>query len=56
MGNKESEQKKEFEVEINHPRFSKSKIISNTSSKLLQTTQSIDEKEYDKWKASLLKY
>lgn len=56
MGNKEIEQKKEFEVEINHPRFSKSKIVSNSSSKLLQTSQSIDEKEYDSWKTALLKY
>jgi hypothetical protein len=28
MGNKESEHSKEIEIEINHPRFSKSKIIA----------------------------
>jgi hypothetical protein len=27
MGNKESEQVKDFDIEINHPRFMKSKIV-----------------------------
>jgi hypothetical protein len=30
MGNQKSEQKKEFEIEINHPRLTKSKIIATT--------------------------
>lgn len=28
MGNQKSEQRKEFEIEINHPRLTKSKIIA----------------------------
>jgi hypothetical protein len=50
MGNEKSDIKKQFEVEINHPRFSKSKIITLENQKYLQTSQSIDEQEYKKWK------
>jgi hypothetical protein len=44
MGNKESEQAKEFHIEINHPRFLKSKIVTHNAQKQLQTSQAIDEK------------
>ena len=56
MGNKESEQAKEFHIEINHPRFLKSTILTHNALKQLQTSQAIDQKEYDRWKQALKKY
>ena len=56
MGNKESEQVKDFDIEINHPRFTKSKIVGREGEKELQTSQAIDEKEHEKWTAALTKY
>ena len=55
MGNAKSDPKKEFDIKINHPRFSKSKIVTNGNEKYLQTSFAIDEKEYDKWKLSCSK-
>ena len=56
MGNQKSEQKKEFEIEINHPRLTKSKIIATAEDKKLQTNFSVDEKVFDKWKLATAKY
>ncbi len=56
MGQQKSQPKKEFETEINHPRFSKSKIVTEGEEKRLQTSFSVDEKEYDKWKLAVAKY
>lgn len=56
MGNQKSSQNKEFDVEINHPNFSKSKIVTEGEYKRLRTNIAIDEKEYDKWKLSSSKY
>ncbi len=56
MGNKESEQAKDFDIEISHPRFIRSKIISRDGQKYLQTSQAIEEKQYEKWRASLAKF
>lgn len=56
MGNQKSELRKEFEIEINHPRLKKSKIIATAEEKRLQTNFSVDEKEFDKWKLAAAKY
>ena len=56
MGNKESEQAKDFNIDINHPRFLHSKIVTKDNQKYLQTSQAVEEKEHDKWKSALKKY
>jgi hypothetical protein len=56
MGNKESEQAKDFDIEISHPRFVRSKIISRDGQKYLQTSQAIEENQYEKWQAGLAKF
>lgn len=56
MGPQKSQPKKEFETEINHPRFAKSKIVTEGEEKRLQTSFSVDEKEYDKWKLAVARY
>jgi hypothetical protein len=56
MGNKESEQAKDFQIEINHPRFLRSTIVTLNAQKHLQTSQAIDQKEYDRWSLALKKY
>jgi hypothetical protein len=56
MGNAKSEERKEFEVKVNHPKFTKAKIVTNNSEKYLETQIAIDEKEYDKWKLATSKY
>ena len=56
MGNAKSNERKEFDVKINHPKFSKAKIVTNNSEKYLETQIAIDEKEFDKWKLATSKY
>ena len=56
MGNTKSNERKEFDVKINHPKFSKAKIVTNNSEKYLETQIAIDEKEFDKWKLATSKY
>ena len=55
MGNTKGKEQKEFAVKINHPRLQQSKIITLQEDKHLQTTLTIHEKEYNKWKALLSK-
>lgn len=56
MGNAKSEESKQFEVKINHPKFTKAKIISSNNEKYLQTQLALDQKEFDKWKLATSKY
>lgn len=56
MGNSKSGEKKEFEVKISHPRFTKSKIVTSKEERYLETSFAIDEKEFDKWNLLVNKY
>ena len=58
MGNKQQTgMTQEVERDMDHPRFAKSKIVNlEGNTQQLQTTMSIDEKEYDKWKTALAIY
>jgi len=42
MGNAKSEESKQFEVKINHLKFTKAKIISSNNEKYLQTQLALD--------------
>lgn len=56
MGPVESKEKKEFAIQINHPKFENAKIVNQDNNRFLKTTLATSQEEFKNWEKSLSRH